>query len=75
MSIYQVPIKEWFCDPESPFHKDLPIVEAAIESGAECDKCGKPITKERGYCSHAIAYGFSEMFCCGKCAGVVRRDA
>ena len=69
MSIYQVSIKEWFCNPESAFHDQLYIVEAAIESDATCGKCGKPITKERGYCSHGIAYGFGEMYCCAKCAG------
>jgi hypothetical protein len=71
VSIYQVPIKEWFCDEKSAFHEYLYVVEAAIDSGAACEKCGKPITKETGYCSHGIAYGFSEMYCCAKCAGYI----
>ena len=71
MSIYQVPIKSWFCDHESPFNEQLCVVEIAIERGATCEKCGEPITTEHGYCSHAIAYGFSEMYCCAKCAGYV----
>ena len=73
MSIYQVPIKEWFCDETSPFHDCLSIVKIAIESGERCKNCNKPITLKRGYCSHAIAYGFGEMYCCAKCAGNQKR--
>ena len=69
MSIYQVPIKEWFFDKESPFHQDLHVVEAALNSGATCETCGKIVTIVEGYCSHGIAYGFGDMYCCAKCAG------
>ena len=70
MSIYQVPIEEWFCDEESPFNNELCVVEAALNSGATCKKCGGVVTMQTGYCSHAIAHGFDEMYCCAECAGV-----
>jgi hypothetical protein len=69
MSIYQVPINEWFCDKSSPFHRDLYVVEAALNAGTTCEKCGGVVTMQTGYCSHGIAYGFGEMYCCSKCAG------
>jgi len=74
MSIYQVPIKSWFFNKKLAFHQDLHVVESAIEGGATCESCGKQITKEKGYCSHGIAYGFNEMYCCAKCAGYEEED-
>ena len=41
MSIYPVRIKEWFVDPESVMHKDLPRLKELLEKNDyKCKMCG-----------------------------------
>ena len=75
MSVYQVRIKKWFVDPDSPFHGDLRVIQTYLDEGTKCGKCSGEITLEEGYCSHGIAYGYTDMYCSEQCAyGLIDED-
>jgi len=68
MSIYSVPIKEWFLDEESPFNKELVHLRQILPH-IKCSKCGGKVTEEKGWVSHAITWcDFEEQtFCSQEC--------
>jgi hypothetical protein len=66
MSIYLVPIKEWYYDKESAYHEELGILKAL--SPLHCSECKKEVNHETGYVMHSITFGGPDSAMCKKCS-------
>jgi hypothetical protein len=67
MSIYPVPIKEWYLDPENAFHSELENLRQLLPE-MKCAECGKPITEEKGWVDHSVTFQgyYPDMAHCSK---------
>lgn len=66
MSIYPVPIAEWYVEGEA-FGDHIGILKSLLDGCVVCDTCGGPIPWETGWVMHAITFGYGEGWCSEKC--------
>lgn len=63
--IYKVKIKDWYCNLESEFYKELDNLKEMLPK-MKCIKCGGPITLENGWVDHSVTFQgyFDDMAVC-----------
>jgi hypothetical protein len=70
MSIYPVPLQEWFPKP-SRFHPDADqhLYETArmLVNLYRCVKCNKRCKWNRAWGHHSLPWGYGDIFCSKKC--------
>ena len=66
MSIYPVPISEWFVEGEA-FGPHVETLKDLLPY-LYCEKCNGPVPWEKGYIMHSAAHGGpSDAWCCLEC--------
>lgn len=68
MSIYPVPVKEWYDDPEHAFYKEREALKGMIKY-LNCENCKKSLKRcwKRVWVMHSITWGYGEAWCSKKC--------
>ena len=68
MSIYPVPLQEWF--PTNKKDKDRQYLHETVKwlvSIARCHSCNKRCKFNRAWGHHAVPWGYGDIWCSKKC--------